>query len=276
MEEKPEIQISETNRGREQIIVNKKYKYNYSFTKKDNSKIYRCTEYKTLNKCRSFIILNDKKEVLEYERSHNHLEKEFNVSISIMKHKMKKEIKKNSIPFNIKPKRIFNEISQEMGLICPEYSTVKSQIMRNINKILPPNISNFNEIPNVSEYYKTEKNENFMIFKNHNLIIFQSPFQAKLFSNYCEDIFADGTFYVAPNIGYQVFITRIFVPKINCFYTTSVSILKNKEQATYEILFDEIKKNVYKVNNNTVINKKTFIVILRKVYLMLQKKYFLK
>jgi len=39
----------------------------------------------------------------------------------------------------------------------------------------------FNEIPDESIYYKTVKNENFMIFKNLNLIFFQSPFQAKLF-----------------------------------------------------------------------------------------------
>jgi len=37
-----------------------------------------------------------------------------------------------------------------------------------------------------------------MIFKNPNLIILQSPFQAKLFMKYIEKIFSDGTFYIAP------------------------------------------------------------------------------
>jgi len=36
-----------------------------------------------------------------------------------------------------------------------------------------------------------------MIFKNPNLIILQSPFQAKLFMKYNKDIFADSTFYIA-------------------------------------------------------------------------------
>ncbi len=84
-----------------------------------------------------------------------------------------------------------------------------------------------------------------MIFKNNNLIIFQSPFQAELFTKYNKDIFADGTFYIAPSIGYQVFITRTYVAELNCFYTTSFSILRNKEQTTYEILFEEIKKKCY-------------------------------
>jgi len=114
-----------------------------------------------------------------------------------------------------------------------------------------------------------------MIFKNNNFIIFQSPFQAKLFSNY-NDIFADGTFYIAPKFSYQVLITRTYVAEINSFYTTSFSILKNKRQTTYEVLLEEIKKNVCKYCNNFDSEKKFFIVILKKVYLMLPKKFFLE
>ncbi len=66
------IETSETNRGKEQIIISRKYIYNISSIRNDNSKIYKCIEYKTLNKCKSFIILNDKKEIIEYESSHNH------------------------------------------------------------------------------------------------------------------------------------------------------------------------------------------------------------
>ena len=58
------------------------------------------------------------------------------MSISVAKHKIKEEIRKNSIPIDIKPKHIFNAVSQEMGLICPEYSTIRSQIIRNINKLI--------------------------------------------------------------------------------------------------------------------------------------------
>ncbi|ORX72547.1 hypothetical protein BCR32DRAFT_250044 [Anaeromyces robustus] len=37
------------------------------------------------------------------------------------------------------------------------------------------------------------------------------------------------------------------------FNTTSISILKNKKQATYEALFEEIKKNANKFRSNTLI-----------------------
>jgi membrane protein involved in colicin uptake len=142
MEEKPEIEISETNRGREQIIVDKKYKFNLSKTKKDNSKVYRCTEYKTLNRCKSYIILNDKREVLKYENLHDHLEKEVEASISLAKHKFREEIRKSSDPSDIKPKRTFNQISKEMGFLCPQYKTIKSQISRSIKKLKRSNDSN--------------------------------------------------------------------------------------------------------------------------------------
>ncbi|KAG4097815.1 hypothetical protein H8356DRAFT_1425223 [Neocallimastix lanati (nom. inval.)] len=224
----------------------------------NKSKIYRCTEYKTLNKCKSLIILNNKKEVLKNESLHNHLEKEIDVSISIAKHKIKEEIKKNSIPMDIKPKHIFNAVSQEMGLLCPQYRTIRSQIIKNINKQFPPNIKSFDDIPIESEYYKTKRNENFMIFKNTDLIIFQSPFQAYLFSNYHKNIFADGTFYAAPKFSYQLFITRTYVEEFNMFYTTSISILKNKKQSTYETLFKEIKKNANKFRSNTLITTINF------------------
>jgi len=58
MEENIDIEINETNWGKEQIIIKKK-NINLIFIykkKKKNLKVYRCTEYKTLNKCKSFII----------------------------------------------------------------------------------------------------------------------------------------------------------------------------------------------------------------------------
>ena len=73
-------------------------------------------------------------------------------------------------------KRTFDEFSEKIGYTCPEYKTIKSQITRYINKQLFPNIKIFNEVPNESEFYKTIRGEYFMIFKNSNIIIFQSPF----------------------------------------------------------------------------------------------------
>ncbi|ORY56019.1 hypothetical protein LY90DRAFT_506925 [Neocallimastix californiae] len=194
--------------------------------------------------------------ILKYDSSHNHSEKEYDVSLSIMKHKIKDGIGKNLIPFGIKIKPLYNKISKEMGLICPEYNSIKSQISRNLNKKLLSNVITFDEIPSESEYYKTKRGENFMIFKNSNLIIFQSLFQAKLFREYNDAIFVDDTFFITPKFSYQIFITRAYAKELDSFYTTSFAILKNKEQETYTILFEKLKKNANTSNNNIIIEPK--------------------
>ncbi|ORX63230.1 hypothetical protein BCR32DRAFT_251688 [Anaeromyces robustus] len=226
------IEFSETNRGKKQLIINKKYKFNFSLKKKDNSKVYRCTKYKTANKCKSFIILNDKNEILKYESFHNHLEKEFDASLSLIKHKIKEEIRQSIIPMDLKPRRIYKEVSQNMGFICPEYDTIRSQILRNINKQIHTDITTFDEIPNESIYYKTERGEDFMIFKNPNIIIFQSPFQAKLFSKYYEDIFADAISNAS----------RKIIPNLNIKYCVW-HYKKSLEKQKNKLCFNEVDNN---------------------------------
>ena len=135
--------------------------------------------------------------------------------------------------------KIYKEKINGISFVCPEYNTIRSQINRNINKLLPKDISSFDDIPDKCKFYKTETEEDYMIFKNDVIIIFQSPspFQANLFYKYSDDIFADGIFYIGPKVSYQVFITRNYVREINCFYTKSFSILKNKQESIYKILF---------------------------------------
>ena len=75
--------------------------------------------------------------------------------------------------------------------MCSEYKIIKSQITRNINKRLSSDVIKFDEIPDESKYHKTVRNVIFMIFKNSNLIILQSSFQAQLFTKYNENIRKD-------------------------------------------------------------------------------------
>ncbi|KAL6616826.1 hypothetical protein LY90DRAFT_520016 [Neocallimastix californiae] len=101
-----QLEISETNKEeKNQIIVNRKYKFNLWYIT-NNTKIFQCTKYKTVKKCKSYIILNDNNKVIKYENKHTHPGKEYDASVSIVKHKMKNEIRKTSIPFDINPKHI--------------------------------------------------------------------------------------------------------------------------------------------------------------------------
>ncbi|KAL6628785.1 hypothetical protein U3516DRAFT_793423 [Neocallimastix sp. 'constans'] len=177
---------------------------------------------------------NSKKKILKYDNSHNHPEKEHDVSLSLMNNKNKDGIEKSSIPFGIKIKLLYNKISKEMGLICPEYNSIKSQISRNLNKELPSNVTTFAEIPNESKYYKAKR--------------------VKLFREYNDDIFVDG-----------IFLT--YAKELNSFYTTSFAVLKYKEQETNKILFEKLKKN-----DNTSINKANEISVLIERYKNIETK----
>ncbi|OUM62258.1 hypothetical protein PIROE2DRAFT_11517 [Piromyces sp. E2] len=99
-----------------------------------------------------------------------------------------------------------------------ETSLVRTQMMRNMNKQYPSNIKTFDEIPDESKFFKTVRDE---IFKN-------------------------------PNV---VFITINYIKEYNCFYTTSISILKNKKQANYENLLKEVNEYARKYSSNVIILK---------------------
>eukprot|EP00833_Pecoramyces_ruminatium_P010053 jgi/Orpsp1_1/1184085/evm.model.c7180000087964.1 len=124
--------------------------------------------------------------------------------MSLLKHEINESIRNNEFFLGMKPKLIYNKNFQKIGKFGHSYNSIRTQMMRTMNKQYPPNIKTFDEIPDESEYFKTIRGEDFMIFKNSNVVIFQSPFQAKIYSQYNEDIFVDGTFSIAPKFGYQV------------------------------------------------------------------------
>jgi len=49
-------------------------------------------------------------------------------------------------------------------------------------------------------------------------------------------------FLLPLKFSYQIFITRTYAKELDSFYTTSFAILQNKEQETYKILFEKLKK----------------------------------
>ena len=57
------IEFISSTRNKEQIILDKKYIYNYSHTDKEDNKIFKCSYYKTDNKCSSFIKLNKNRSI---------------------------------------------------------------------------------------------------------------------------------------------------------------------------------------------------------------------
>ena len=94
---------------------------------------------------------------------------------------------------------------------------------------MPKEIQNWNDIPDSHEYYSTLSGESFMLIKDEDFIIFQSPSLVKLHLKYPDQIFCDGNFYIAQSISYQVFITRIYAKEyiIYCnFISVDIPLIK--------------------------------------------------
>ncbi|KAG4081429.1 hypothetical protein H8356DRAFT_1323296, partial [Neocallimastix lanati (nom. inval.)] len=49
--------------------------------KKKTTSFIQCNEYKTVKKCKSYIILNDNNKVIKYENKHTHPGKEYDTSV---------------------------------------------------------------------------------------------------------------------------------------------------------------------------------------------------
>ena len=89
--------------------------------------------------------------------------------------------------------------------------------------------------------------------KNINLIIFQSPFQVKLFREHKRWYICWWYIFYCPKFSYQIFIIRTYAIELDSFYTTSFAILQKKKQETYKTFKKLKKKNANTCNNNIII-----------------------
>jgi hypothetical protein len=102
------------------------------------------------------------------------------------------------------------------------------------------------DAPSNSIYYSTSDDEEFLIFKNNDLLIFQSSSLAKILIKFGDILFCDGTFYSCPLIAYQLFITHVYSEKSNSYYTTSFSLMSYKTEDLYTIIFQKLHDNINK------------------------------
>jgi len=85
--------------------------------------------------------------------------------MSLLKHETNKSIR-NKTSLGIKPKLLCNKHFQKIGKYCPWYKSVRTQMMRTMNKHYPSNIKTFDEIPDESKIFKTIKRLKFLNIMN--------------------------------------------------------------------------------------------------------------
>ena len=210
MESIPKIKKTITRRKNEQLIVDDVYLFNLQKTNKDKSKYYKCVEYKTLSKFSAYIKLNDKDEIIKYDNKHNHNAHEIKTFQEEGRKILYIEIKNSLEPFSIKIPKLYNSYSADKGIKSPVYSSIISTLYNDISKKFPKDILSFETAPDESIYYNTLSNTKFLLYKDNNVIIFQSENLAKIQAKHCEVIFCDSTFYSSPAIAYQIIYHKDF------------------------------------------------------------------
>ena len=237
MKKLPKIKETVSRRGKEMLIVDDIYLFNLAQKNKDNSKLYKCVEYKTDYKCKAFIKIKNN-EIISYENTHNHKDKELYTVKEELRKEIKNEIINSNDKFSIKVPRLFKSRSADKGIKGPSFTSIKSTLYNTVSNSLPQDVDSFDNIPEESIYYNTINNHKFLYFKNNRICIFQSDNMAKIHLKYGSKIFCDATFKACPAFTNQLFIIRVYDSIKNSFYTTTFSIIKGKNKDDYHYFFE--------------------------------------
>ena len=92
--------------------------------------------------------------------------------------------------------------SQYKGIRAPSFNTIKNCLNKKINKVLPDDIANLEIAPEESIYYNTLKGEKFVINKDLDLLVLQSPDLVKIQLKFGTILFCDATFFICPSFSY--------------------------------------------------------------------------
>lgn len=242
-------------------------------------KLYRCKFYKDRKiKCKAFARFDSKGQIIKYNNKHTCRVDEKKVNMLLVNNEIKTSIDNTSIPFSIKAKILFNTAQKKLikRKNCEEHDNEnidklkikdknhinvhdqwsssfknhKSVLYRYLNKSLPKDVENLEDMPSESEYYKTISNENFLAYKSDTMLIFMSKMQAQILYKKNEHIFIDGTFFSVPKAVYQVVTIRNHDLINDIFYTVAYSLLINKSMESYVEFLDQIKNYVYANREN--------------------------
>lgn len=149
------------------------------------------------------------------------------------------------------PKKLYDEtISREKTSLAPSFNSIKSGIYRQINKNIPTEPENIEDIPNDFIGFQTNDNKKFLIYRDSNLMIFQSDNKAKILNTYPNDLFTGAIFKICPKPFSQLLILRVNDYYHNAFHTVCFILMKNKTKFLYTKGIVMMKCNYKKLFKN--------------------------
>ena len=79
---------------------------------------------------------------------------------------------------------------------APSFNSIQTNLYSELNKNFPKDITNLKNAPNISPFYKTLDEEDFVIFKDNRNLILQSPNLAKIHLEHGAIVFCDAIFSI--------------------------------------------------------------------------------
>ncbi|XP_050059707.1 uncharacterized protein LOC126550995 [Aphis gossypii] len=206
--------------------------------------------WKCTNKnCKSFLKLDDLKNMISEPTSHNH---DSNEPAHLKRQQLSNGLKRKAITdISIKPsKLICTELSG--GCITStagDINLVRKNIYNARRTILPKIPTNSEEVHNMLQQNQifTAEKENFVMVndKQTNIILFSCEKNLRFLSN-LKTIYVDGTFQYCPKFFLQMFTIHGL---INDYYIPlAFFLLPNKESKTYEKAFTYLNESCSKYN----------------------------
>ena len=229
-----QLRLIKSQRGNEIIIEGNKHIYYYSHTRKDNSKVYKCSVDKGKIKCYEYIVMdtNNNFNQEDYNLTHTeHDEKQNEIQTLLENNTMKDIINKSYNKFTLKPTPIINEVFNWIGSINPKYNNVRHNLYNQFKKLIPKDPIDINSINREDDKFLDINGENILIYKDLNILVFTNSKLIKIAYENNNDVFLDATFQTVNKLYKQLLIIRIYSERFNYIkgaWTVFYHFLKKK------------------------------------------------
>ena len=175
IEDEYNLEIILSQRNQKIIIQDNKYIFYYSHTRKDDSKVYKCSDNKYKKGCFAYIIIdsNNKFNQKDNNLSHTaHYQKLKEIQSIKEVNLMKNIIRNSNDKFSLKPIQINKQITENLDTINPKYNNIRQNIYNHKKKNIPQVPKSINDIKREDSKYLNGKGDNILIYKDLKYIIF--------------------------------------------------------------------------------------------------------
>ena len=250
----PKINIIKSQKNKPQIIIDNTYIFNYDGELKNDTRKFRCRNYRNHNpRCPAYVIIDKENKIIKSNFYHLCKGNSNKIEIKEARETICKEIENASNKFDLKPKNLFKDYIEKHTKVKVSFGNIKSSLYNNINAKIPEDVDSFQDLPHESIYYYMSNGEKFVIYQDDDLLLMQTKLLSKILWRFPDEVFMDGTFFAAPKLSYQLVVVRVYANPLKKYFTVAFGLMQNKTKDLYIKLYKKIQEKINKnieTNNN--------------------------